>query len=235
MENNFEIVEQEAKSIFDRAQELVCTSDEEYSICGQFVIGAKQLIAKIKAEFSEPKRKADEAHKAITAMEGRTLEPVVGAMELASQVALGWKRQQDRLAKEEADRIERERLKAIEEERFAEAKRLEAEDKMEEAEAIIAAPIDIPRPTRYFSPVPKVKGLSTRGNWKARILNPRLVKREFCTPDQVLINMHVNKFFPKGTQTEKKTLTEDQQKQLVEEIGGVEVFFEESFAGRLNR
>lgn len=229
----FDLIETEAKSMLDRAREMTVTCDEDYSAVGQFVLGCKQLIAKIKAEFSEPKRKADEAHKAITAMEKRTLEPVVGAMDLASASALTYKREQDRLAREEAEAIEKERQRDAEETRLKEAERLEALGKTDEAERVLDAPVPIERQRPFVSPVPKVSGLSTRGTWRARIVNSRLVNREFCTPDQVLINLHVNRRWGKGTQPEKKILSDAERTALEAEIGGVEIYLDEGFTARV--
>jgi len=232
--SDFDLIEREATSTLDRARELVVTCDEEYSVAGNFIMDCKSLIAKIKAEFLEPKRKADEAHKAICAMETRTLGPVQDAMRCASDTALDWKREQDRLAKAEADRIAAEKRQQDEEARLAEASRLEAEGKPAEAEEVLnAQPPPMPRHTPFISPVPKVAGLSPRGNWKGEIINQRLVKREFCLADQSLINSYIGRFWPKGTQVEKKTLTEEQKKALEDEIGGVHIYFDGGFTGRV--
>ncbi len=226
MSESYELIEREAKSTLDMARELVVTSDEQYSEAGLFVADCKALIAKIKDDFKEPKRKADEAHKAITAMEKRMLEPVVTAMDLASRVALEYKREQDRLAREEAEAIERERRRKVEEERLAEAARLEAEGKTKEAEKVIEQPIEAPRPVRFETPVPKVAGLSTRKTWKARIIDPRQVNREYCSPNQVTINDKVKNYF-----AWIQNPTPDQIKSIADEIGGVEVYMDEQFAG----
>ena len=228
---SYDLIETESKSMLDHAQALTVSSDEEYANVGYFVLACKALIGKIKGEFSEPKRKADEAHKAIAAMEKRTLEPVNLAMMHASGVALEYKREQDRLMREEAEAIQRERLLEAEQARAQEALRLEAEGKTEEAAKALAVPLERQKP--FISPVPKIAGLSTRGTWRARIVNSRLVKREFCTPDQVLINLHVNRLWGKGTQVEKKILTDEQRAALEAEIGGVEIFLDEGFTARV--
>lgn|SRR3990167_2018760 len=226
--SEFELIERESTSMLDMARELRVTCDEQYAEAGQFVMGCKQLIAKIKAEFAEPKRKADEAHKSITAMEKRTLEPVVDAMDLASNVALDYKKEQDRLAKEERDRIEAERRRQIEEARLKEAEALEAKGQTREAEAVIAAPIETPRQTRFETPVPKVAGLSTKKEWKGKVVKPSAVTRPFCLPDQVLINNKVKNFM-----AWVKEPTGVQIAELESEIGGVIIEQVETFAGRV--
>jgi hypothetical protein len=226
--SEFELIEREAASMLDLAREVVVESDEQYAEVGEFVLGCKQLIAKIKAEFAEPKRKADEAHKSITAMEKRTIEPVQRALDMASVVALEYKRGQDRLAKEEAEKVAQERRHQEEEKRLAEAAQLEAQGKAEEAEAVIAAPIQTPRSTRFITPVPKVAGLSSRKKWKAKIIDPKAVNREYCQPWELAINAKVGNYF-----SWIKAPTAEQIKALEAEIGGVEIYEEEVFAGRV--
>lgn len=224
--------------MLDRAREIRVTCDEEYSLAGEFVMGCKALLKQIDDYHSADIDRWHQGHKAAISKRDEWKTQVQQALDLIggrNGVAIRYKQEQDRLAKEEADRIERERLRQAQEQQLTAAVELEAQGKFEEAQKVIDAPIETPRPTKYISPVPKVEGLWTRGLWKARIVNSRLVKREFCVPDAAIITMHVNKYFPKGTQTEKKTLTDEQRKQLEEEIGGVEVYFEELFAGRLNR
>lgn len=225
-----QLIEQEANSTFDMGREFKVDCDEDYSEAGAFVMKCKRLIAKIKSEFAEPKRKADEAHTAICDMEKRILKPVQDGMDLAGAAALVYKREQDRLAKEEADRIAADKRKEEEEKRLKEAERLEAEGKPEEAEAVITAPFIPPRPTKFFSPAPKVAGLSTKKQWKGRIVAPDKVTINYRLPDQTLINRKIQSFFAYVKQP-----TEAQIKALAEEIGGVEIVEEEIFAGRVAR
>jgi hypothetical protein len=228
-----DLIEIEAKSLRDRAGEMSVTCDEEYANIGGFVLGCKQLIAKIKQEFAEPKKKAFEAHRAITAFESRTLEPVETAMSIASSLALIYKREQDRLAKAEADAIEAERQRAAEQARLTVAEHLESLGKTAEAAKALDAPVERQKP--FVSPVPKITGLSTRGSWRARIVNARLVNRDFCAPDPVLINLHVNRLWGKGAKFEDKTLSDEQRTAIEAEIGGVEIFFDEGFTARLGK
>lgn len=229
MENSFELVERESRTMLDQAREIVVESDEQYSEAGSFVMACKDMIAKIQAAFKDPKQKAFEAHRAITQMEKDTLSPVQSAMQIVSGVALSWKREQDRLAKEEADRIADEKRRADEEARLKEAERLEAAGKTKEAEKALEAP-PAPRPTRFVSPAPRVAGLSTTKKWKARIVNPDKVTINYRLPDPTLINRKVEGFFKYAREP-----TEAQIKALADEIGGVVIEEVETFAGRVAR
>jgi hypothetical protein len=79
----------------------------------------------------------------------------------------------------------------------------------EQAEKIIDAPFDpvnLPSPARVETP----QGQTIIANWQARVVNPDLVPREYCIPDQVKINKYAKllkskasmpgvEFFDQGT------------------------------------
>jgi hypothetical protein len=226
--SEFELIEREATSMWDMAREIVVNSDEEYANAGEFLMGCKGLIAKITAEHDLSIKAAHDSHKAAIALRDKHLTPVKQALGIVSDVALVYKREQDRLAKEEADRIEAERRRQIEEERLREAERLDAAGKFEEAEQVLDAPIETPRPTKFITPVPKVAGLSTTKKWKARVVDPKAVKREFCEPWLVAINAKVSNYF-----SFIPSPTPAQVAALADEIGGVVVEEVESYMGRL--
>ena len=64
--------------------------------------------------------------------------------------------------------------------------------------------------------------------WKGRIVQPSKVKVAYCLPDQSLINSKVQNFF-----AYVKDPTPEQIEALEEEIGGVKVYQDETFAGRV--
>lgn len=221
------VIERESNALILRATDYVVTSDEEYESAGSFIAGCKALIKRIKEEFAEPKRKADEAHKAITAMENRALEKPTRAMGMVSEIAIAYKKEQDRLAREEKERLEALRRKEEEERRLAQAAALEAQGQVEEAEKVIAAPM--PRPVRFDSPLPKVTGLATRKTWKVRVVDPRAVTLAFLCPDERRIKHAVDEL------TYRRQPTEAEIKRLEAEIGGIEIYQDESFAGARTR
>lgn len=233
--SEYEVIEMqtEARSMLDRAGEIVVQSDEQYAAAGEFIQGCKALAKKIEDAHRPNIERWHQGHKAAIADRDADLKPVTAAIAMASRPALDYKREQDRLAREEAQRIEDERRKKIEEDRLAEAERLDAEGRPEEAEAVIAAPIQTPRPYRQESAVPKVAGLSTRARWKVRVTNPRLVAREFCMPDPQALQLHVDRLWPKGTPSEQKVLSDERRREIEAEMGGgVEIYLEDGFSVR---
>lgn len=230
MATDFELIEQRASNLVERARQLIVVSDEGYKEAGEFVMGCKALIKEIRLYHAPIKADTDAAHKRACAMENAHLHKVQQAETIASQSALVYKNEQDRLAREEREATEREALLEAEEKRTAEAEKLAAQGKEEEAEAVLMAPIVTPRPTRMESAVPKVAGLSSRAKWKGEVIDARAVTRAYCKPDESLINIHVDHSFDFKPGQEP---TAEQIKSLEDEIGGIRVYKDEKFVGRV--
>lgn len=223
-----DLVKAEARSLLEIANGLVVSCDEEYAQAGEFVMAGKAMIKKITEYHQADIDRWHAGHKAAIAKRDEDLDQVKRAVKIAGDKAGDYKLEQDRLAREEQARIEAARRRQEEERRLAEAARLEAEGKAKEAEAVINEPIPAPRPTKFESPVPKVAGLSMRGKWKGKIVNPKAVKREYCDPTQWRIDMRIEEYTKYV-----KDPTDEQKAELCAEIGGVEMEFVSSPVGRL--
>lgn len=95
-------------------------------------------------------------------------------------------------AREERQRAELARQLAEEAERKArreEAARLAALGKEKEAVAVVSAPMPAPK---IEPPPKKIKGISSRQVWRAKIVNVDLVPREYMIPDQKMLDQKVN-------------------------------------------
>lgn len=226
--DDLQIIQRESTSMLDKAKGLTVLCDEDYTVAGEFIMGCKALQKKIEEYHNPIVAQWHDGHKASIQRRDQDLDPVKQAIRIASASALTYKQEQERLAREEAQRIERERIKREEEERLKLAAELEAQGKTEQAAEVVAQPIATPRPTKIESPVPKVQGLSTRGKWVAEIVNPDLVGRKHCKPDQSLINITVQHkmYFLKNPTPEQLQAIED-------EVGGIKIRWDEQFAGRV--
>ena len=222
-----EEVESKALAILNEARALIVQDETSYIGAGEFILACKNLTKEIQAFFLPMKTAAFAAHRAVCEQENNTLKPVNQAMQAASAAALPWKQEQDRLAAAEAERRHMADVAARETNRLAAAAALEAQGKAVEAEAMLESALVEPRRIRVESAVPVVKGLSTQKKWKGRIVQPSLVNRQFCLPDQALINSKVQGFF-----AFVRDPSPEQIAALEAEIGGVSVFQEEIFAGR---
>lgn len=220
-------VEQKAVAILDQARALVVTDQAEYVLAGEFIVGCKTLVSEIKTFFKPMKDAAFQAHRTICDKETSVLKPVTLAIDAAGAAALPWKQEQDRKAREEAERVRQEEIAKRQEAKLKEAEVLEKFGETEQAEEVLQQAVVEPRRTKIESTVPKVTGLSTRKKWTFRFTDPDKVAREYCEPDKQRIQAKVENYFawiPRPT--------EEQIRQVADEVGGIEVYQEETFAGR---
>ncbi|MBF0488461.1 MAG: hypothetical protein HQK98_09895 [Nitrospirae bacterium] len=171
-------------TVLDRANTLVVSDSESYGNAAQILKGIKALEDQIKADFAEPKKKAHDAHKAVLAQEKGHLDGIADAVKVIKQKMMTWKIADDkRIAAErlEAQRIAKEKA---EEEKLKEAIALEALGEMDEAEAVLTAPIPFVPPATVMQETPKVSGIITRKTTKYRIIDAALIPREYLMPDE---------------------------------------------------
>jgi hypothetical protein len=184
-------IETQSKSTEELVNHLVIKTEADYKDAVEISKGIKFLTKEIKSTFKEPKQKAHEAHKSITAAEKKHLDPLVKLDKVISTKILSYQLEQQRIqeiARLEAERVERER---IETQALLEAEAMEALGETEEAEAIIEeaqeAEVFVPK----IEAVPKVEGVSFRDNWTFEITNPKAIPLEFMMPDEIRIRKYV--------------------------------------------
>lgn len=168
---------QTALSWPEKARGIVIADQDSYDRAAALLKDIAGLAKQTKAEFEEPKKKAFDAHRSITAMEARYLAPLEEARGIISRGLTSWVTEQKRLqAKAEAEARERARREA-EEKRLREAEETQrqaqergatVEEAAEQADAVLEAPIRaVPAPV---APVfQQAKGVGTRTVWKARV------------------------------------------------------------------
>lgn len=222
-----EQIQEKALTVLTQSQALVVTNEAEYVQAGEFIMGCKSLISEIKAYHKPMKDKAFAAHREICDRETSSLKPVEQAIKIAGERALPWKQEQDRLDAIEAERIRQEKIKEREAIKLEEAEFLEHIGDTEGAQEALQQAVTEPRRSKVESTIPKVTGLSTRKRWTYRFTSPDQVTRKYCEPDKQMIQLRIGNYF-----THLPRPTEEQIKNLQDEIGGVEIFQEEVFAGR---
>ena len=148
------------------------------------------------------KEAAHKAHRAICTMES-TVDAPLANLELRLKAGIKeYERREEQARRAEEERIREELRKAQEAQALKDAEEatlnaaIEAEEKgdVKTAEAILDAPI--PQVPVYVPPVivpstvTKQAGISSRENWKARVINPDLVPREFLMVDTQRLNAY---------------------------------------------
>jgi hypothetical protein len=153
------------------------------------------------ADFFKPmKDAAHRAHKEVCNRENETLKPLEDAALALGQRIASFEHQAREAARIEQDRLRVEQQRIAEEEARQEAERLAIEDAIEleaagdiaAAEAVLANPT--PVVPRYVAPpvvptnITRVAGAAARTTWKARVVNPNLVPREYLIVDESALN-----------------------------------------------
>lgn len=139
--NHIEI-EKEAE-VAIKNSDIVVDDQASMEVASEAVLDLKNVRKKIVEFFKDPKKKTDEAHKAVCEQEKKMLNPVDDAIEIRTKAINGYLTEQCRKEDEERRRLEAERRAAEEAERQRlaeeerqkkeEAERLAAEGKTEEA------------------------------------------------------------------------------------------------------
>lgn len=203
----------EGQLVVSQAREIVVDSAETWANAGEFLRSIKTVRQRIKETFDEPISRAHAAHKSMIRARDQHDSPLKSA-EVVVKTRMGaYKAEEARQRAAKEARLRAEAQKQAEELRLAEAERLEAQGRPEQAEAVIAAPV-IAAPVVLPSQAPKTEGVSTRKVWKFRIPDPLLVPREWCSPAEKAIGAYVR------TQGEG----------AIGMIPGVEVYSEDSVA-----
>lgn len=149
----------------------------------------KKRITEIKEKFLEPKRKAHEAHKAITKFESETLAPIESALVSVNKELARWDYLQILLRRDEQRRLEAIARKEAEDARDADAFLADEDGHTEEAIQILDSPVMVPMVV--LAPVEKVQGLSFSETWgvdETCIIDAKLVPRQFLIPDIKTLN-----------------------------------------------
>lgn len=154
---------------------------------GQDVVTLRKEIEK---EFADPKKKAFEAHRAITAMEKKYLDPLVQAETILKDSIRKFTAEQERI------RLENERILREQQARMEEEARLAAAVEAEQAgatEAEVQAVIEEPV---YVAPViaaptfAKASGTSNPVTWSAQVVDMKKLCAEIAAgrqPETLLV------------------------------------------------
>ncbi len=142
--------EAQLKNEIVSAQEIAdfqIQSQSDYEVAADYIFSLDGIVKKIKNYWKEPKEKAHQAHKAITAKEKDMITPVESAKMSLKKKINDWLMAEERKRREDQARISAERIKKIEEEkeRLKQAAiDAEWEGETEKAEEIKATEVHVP-------------------------------------------------------------------------------------------
>jgi hypothetical protein len=171
---------------------LTITSADHYAAEAGRLKGIKAFQKKV-AEFFDPlKRKASESHKALCDAERKALQPVAEDETAIKRALLAYDQEQERIRRIEEARLREVARQDEERRRLDEAAALEREaaatgdaELMEEAVALISAPVEAPV-VHLERSTPRVAGIVTREVWKGEVVDvAKLVQAAAANPQWV--------------------------------------------------
>lgn len=168
----------------EKAKAVVVQDQAGYDAAVSLGKDVVALRKEIETQFKEPKQKAYDAHKAITAMEKRYLDPLVQAETILKDSIRKFTAEQERIRLEN-ERILREQQARMEEEaRLAAA--IEAEQAgatQEEVQAVIEEPVFV-APVIAAPTFAKATGTSNPVTWSAQVVDIKKLCAEIAAGRQ---------------------------------------------------
>lgn len=183
------VIASESKSLVDVCLAYEVIDQKTYEFAGEHLRNLKSMQKQIKGELNPSIEKANAAHKELTGLRKRHLEPVQNAESSLKSKMAAWHAEQERIRREEERRLREEERKREEEKRLAEAEALEKQGKEEEAIAVIEQPV-VTAPVVVKSTTPKVEGVSMRETWRFVVKKESLIPRQFLMVDEKKLGAH---------------------------------------------
>lgn len=167
---------------------LEINTREDYVKASEILKEIKRRIKTIDDRLEPEKAKAYAAYQGwlnlIKELKGPYLEK---EMEIKGHM-LSWDREQEHIRREAEEKAREEARRIAEEEKLRMAIAVEATGEKEIAETILNSPVEVPP---IIIPRPeKVEGISSRGTWKFKVVDPDLVPREFLKIDDVKLGQY---------------------------------------------
>ena len=178
---------QKSVDLLAMANAIAITNNREYELACNFEMAIAKYKKELDAEFDDNISMWHQGHKAAVGNKRKYEEPAIQARAIVKLKTFQFEDEQDRSRRAEEARLQAEAQKKAEEEALEAAERAEKAGNKQEAEAIIQTPVAAP--VVVLKPfTPKVPGHVRRTITKFRIVNEKLIPREYLKPDEVKIN-----------------------------------------------
>lgn len=195
--NQLAQIEEQSTDVIARAESITIATGSEYAAATGFLKDIKALNHAIQASFNPIVDKAHKVHKEAIAQRNKHLDPVKNAERIvkrkvaiyAGELEAARKKEQARLEEEARKEREKAMQEALEASEMAEELKAKGEDAhaveiQQEAMKMAEAAVEIEAPKVKAE---KVQGVSFRDKWEIEIIDPSVVPRQWCIPDEKAI------------------------------------------------
>jgi transposase len=157
---------------------------ESFNDSARFLVNLASLRKKVVGYFGPMKKKAQEAHKAITSQEKQELAPIMAAEGAVKTMRVDWKVKQDKIAeqmRQRAEKAERERIAKEKEKLLRKAGKTKdpflKEELIEKAEYLVEKPVIIPSEIEKTSKVAGGGTITWVKDVEVKVTDPKVVCR----------------------------------------------------------
>ena len=177
--------DEQQTDLLAQARALVVDSPDSYTLAATILAGAKALHKAVVEHYAPMKHAADAAKKTILASERAELDQLDTVERFLKGKMLSYYNQEERRKGLEQLRLQAEADEAARHERAAleklaaRSKKPETRERYAEQAAAVITPV-----VSVVSEAPKLSGISTRKTWKARVVHPAIVPRDFLMVDE---------------------------------------------------
>ena len=186
------VIEKETNDVISQANAIVVTSNEQETKAVEFLKIVKNMQKEISETFDPIVEKAHAAHKEATGQRNKFLNPLLEAEKRIKRMVGDFRLEMERKRIEQERKIREEAEKKAEAERQRLAKQAEkaaAKGNEEKAAELLARSEAVQAPTVIVEKqTVKQEGMGVRTVWKAKIVDPAAVPREYCSPNIELIS-----------------------------------------------
>lgn len=181
------------KEIEQLPSEYEVNSNEDLERLTLVLRGVKGLQGKVKEELDPQVLQAHKAHKGLTELRAKYLNPLQAIEQNINTAIKMWHVKQDAEARLINDRINKELAEEAEKTKQEELKKaMEADSEWEQETALAKAhaivPVEVKLEDVKSSLLPKQEGQYKRDNWKAKIVDETLIPREYLVVNMPLLN-----------------------------------------------
>lgn len=183
-------MQQEGDACRNQITGMRVTNLEERQLALDLSGEIKGRLKALDEHFTPIKRSIDAAKRVVLDSEKRARAPYEAALAHLDGQLTSFRREEQRIADLKRKEAEEKQMAEIRKQREKEAAEATARGKNKLAEAIKAAPIDVPK---VEVPVSDWSGTRKSVNYKFRFTNMEDIPREFMMPDQVKIGEHIRR------------------------------------------
>lgn len=178
-----------AQLILEQVESTAIATPAQRELVFRAHASAREIEKAIEEKFKIPKRGLDAVKKWVLDAEKEALAFPQRVKALATEKLRTYDEEQDRIRREKEREAREAALKAEEERRMREAETVRATDGEAAAMSVLDEPIAPPVVVLPETNV-RAEGEVRTVRWKARIVDPMKVPREWCVPNETAINSH---------------------------------------------